>query len=88
MLADHGAEYASLTAAAEAIAKQPGVGHKTVRRWTVEAQVHAGARAGTTSKESAEIKKLKAQNKQLREDVAILKARYDFLRGGTRPRNR
>ncbi|MDV8079821.1 IS3 family transposase [Rhodococcus sp. IEGM 1370] len=85
LLADHGAEYASLTAAAEAIAKQVGVGHETVRRWAVQAQVDAGARTGTTSKESAEIKKLKAENKQLREDVAILKAATNFLRGGTRP---
>ena len=88
LLADHGAEYASLTAAAEAIAKQVGVGHETVRRWALQAQVDAGARTGTTSKESAEIKKLKAENKQLREDVAILKAATTFFAGELDPRNR
>ncbi|UPG69434.1 MULTISPECIES: IS3 family transposase [Gordonia] len=85
LLEAHGGEYTSLTAAAEAIAKQVGVGGETVRRWAVQAQVDAGARSGTTSKESAEIKHLKAENKQLREDVAILKAATNFLRGGTRP---
>lgn len=35
----HGGEYSSLTAAAEAIAKQVGVGKETVRRWAVQAQI-------------------------------------------------
>ncbi len=57
LLETHGGEYSSLTAAAEAIAKQVGVGQETVRRWAVQAQVDAGAHSGTTSKESAEIKR-------------------------------
>ncbi|ATD69650.1 Insertion element IS6110 uncharacterized 12.0 kDa protein [Gordonia sp. YY1] len=52
------------------------------------AQVDAGARSGTTSKESAEIKRLKAENKLLREDVAILKAATTFFAGELDPRNR
>lgn len=88
LLVTHGQEYPSLTAAAEAIAKQVGVGQETVRRWAVQAQVDQGTRAGTTSKESAEIKKLKAENKQLREDVAILKAATTFFAGELDPRNR
>ncbi|MDJ0392068.1 IS3 family transposase, partial [Rhodococcus sp. G-MC3] len=47
LLETHGGEYASLTAAAEAIAKQVGVGQETVRRWAVQAQVDQGTRAGT-----------------------------------------
>ncbi|MBY6365184.1 IS3 family transposase [Rhodococcoides corynebacterioides] len=85
LLQTHGQEYPSLTAASAAIAKQVGVGVETVRRWAVQAEVDAGARPGTTSEESAEIRKLKAENRQLREDVAILKAATNFLRGGTRP---
>jgi len=80
-----------VTAAAEAIAKQVGVGQETVRRWALQAQVDTGSRSGTTSKESkesAEIKKLKAENKQLREDVAILKAATTFFAGELDPRNR
>ncbi len=88
LLETHGAEYSSLTAASEAIAKQVGVGQETVRRWAVQAQVDTGARAGTTSTESAEIKNLKAENKQLREDVAIPKAATTFFAGELDPRNR
>jgi transposase-like protein len=48
----------------------------------VQAQVDGGTRTGTTTEESAEVKKLKAENKQLREDVAILKAATTFIEGG------
>ena len=36
----------------------------------------------------AELKKLKAENRQLREDVAILKAATTFFAGKLDPRNR
>ncbi|NIL75039.1 IS3 family transposase ISPfr13 [Rhodococcus sp. B10] len=88
LLETHGGEYPSMTAAAEAIAKQVGVGQETVRRWAVQAQIDAGDRTGTTSAEAAEIKRLKAENKQLREDVAILKAATTFFAGELDPRNR
>jgi len=88
LLQTHGQEYPSLTAASAAIAKQVGVGSETVRRWAVQAEVDAGARPGTTSEESAEIRKLKAENRQLREDVAILKAATTFFAGELDPRNR
>lgn len=88
LLEAHGQEYPSITAAAEAIAKQLGVGQETVRRWAVQAHVDAGTRTGTTSKESAEIKRLKAENRQLREDAAILKAATTFFAGELDPRNR
>jgi transposase len=88
LLQTHAGEYSSLTAAAEAIAKQVGVGKETVRRWAVQAQIDGGARPGDTSEESAELKKLKAENRQLREDVAILKAAANFFAGELDPRNR
>ena len=88
LLATHAGEYPSLTAACEAVAKQVGVGRETVRRWAVQAQIDGGARPGVTSKESAEIKKLKAENRQLREDVMILKAATTFFAGELDPRNR
>jgi transposase len=44
--------------------------------------------AGTTSEESAEIKKLKAENRRLREDNEILKAATTFFVGELDPRNR
>jgi transposase len=88
LLDSHGGEYPSSTAAAEAIAKQLGVGRETVRRWAVQAEVDRGTRSGVTSAESAEIARLKAENRQLREDVAILKAATTFFVGELDPRNR
>lgn len=43
----------------------------TVRRWAVQAQADTGARPGVSSEESAGIKKLKAENRQLREDGEV-----------------
>ena len=85
---DHRAEYASLTAASEAVAKQLGVGKESVRRWVLQADVDAGRRPGVTSEESAEIKALKAENRRLREDVAVLEAATTFFAGELDPRHR
>ncbi len=85
---EHGSEYQNPTAAAEAFARQLGVGKETVRRWIVQDQVDAGARDGVTSEESAELKRLKAENRRLREDVAILKAATSFFAGELDPRGR
>lgn len=79
LVTEHLAEYPSLTAAAAAVAKQLGLGKETVRRWVVQAQVDTGERDGTTTEELAEIKRLKAENRRLREDVAILKAATTFF---------
>lgn len=85
---DHLGEYPSLTAAATAVGKQLGVGKETVRRWVVQAQVDSGQRIGITSEENDEIKRLKNENRRLREDVAILKAATSFFVGELDPRNR
>lgn len=88
LVADHLGEYPSLTAASAAVAKQVGVGRETVRRWVVQAQIDGGHRGGVSSEDLAEIKKLKAENRRLREDVAILKAATSFFAGELDPRNR
>lgn len=77
-----------MTAAAEAVSKQLGLGRETVRRWMVQADVDAGRRDGVTSEELDEIKKLKSENRRLREDVAVLKAATSFFVGELDPRNR
>jgi len=59
-----------------------------VRRWVNQAEVDAGDRPGVTSAELEEIKRLKAENRRLREDVAILKAATSFFVGELDPRNR
>lgn len=85
---EHRGEYPSMSAAAAVVAKQLGVGHESVRRWVIQADVDAGGRDGVTTKELEEIRKLKAENRQLREDVAILKAATTFFAGELDPRNR
>ncbi|MGN6333258.1 MAG: transposase, partial [Motilibacteraceae bacterium] len=73
LVSDHQGEYPSVTAAAEAVAKQLGLGRETVRRWVVQAEVDSGRREGASSQELAEIKALKAKVRRLEEDNAILK---------------
>lgn len=84
----HRAEYPSNQQAVAAVARQEGVGAESLRRWVIQAEIDAGDRDGQTSEEAAEIKRLKAENKRLREDVAILKAATTFFAGELDPRNR
>ena len=88
LVSDHQQEYATLTAACEAVARQVGVGRESVRRWVRQAEVDSGQRPGVTTEELEEIKKLKAENRRLREDVAILRAATSFFAGELDPRNR
>src|SRR5664280_1649232 len=79
LVSEHRGEYATLTAASQAVVKQVGAGTESVRRWVVQAEIDAGHREGVTSEESEEIRRLKAENRRLREDVAILKAAATFF---------
>jgi transposase-like protein len=88
MFAEHRQDYPSDTALAEAVAAKLGVGRETARRWLVQADVDSGARAGATSDDQAEIKRLKAEVRKLREDNEILKAATVFFAGELDPRNR
>ena len=88
LVQEHRGEYPTLSKALEAVARQEGVGKESLRRWVNHAEVDAGRRDGVSSVELEEIKKLKAENKRLREDVAILKAATSFFVGELDPRNR
>lgn len=79
LVREHLEEYPSTTAAAAAVARQLGVGAESVRRWVVQAEVDGGTRSGTSSEEHAEIRKLEAENRRLREDVEILRAATTFF---------
>jgi transposase-like protein len=87
LVREHLPEYPSLTAASAAVARQVGVGHESVRRWVLQADIDDGTRDGVSSAEHAEVKRLKAENKRLREDVAILRAATTFFAGELDPRN-
>ncbi len=52
---------------------------ETVRKWVRQAEVDQGARPGVTSEESAELKRLKRENAELRRANAILKAASAFF---------
>ena len=88
LVMEHRTEYPTTTAAVLAVSKQVGVGKESLRRWVAQAEVDAGERTGPTSEELEEIKRLKAENRRLREDVAILKAATSFFAGELDPRNR
>ena len=52
---------------------------ETVRKWVRQAEVDAGRRPGTTTEESAEVKRLRRENAELRRANAILKAASTFF---------
>ena len=74
--AEHGSEWAAI----ESVASNLGVGSaQTVHNWVRKAQVDAGTRPGTTTEESAELRKLRAENRELRRANEILKAASAFF---------
>jgi transposase len=46
LVREHRAEYSSLTAAAEAVARRERLGKETVRRWVLLAEIDPGERPG------------------------------------------
>ena len=88
LVAEHQVESGSVTKSCEAVGRRLGISKETLRGWCRQAQVDAGEREGVTSEELAEIKRLKAENRRLREDVEILRAATTFFAGELDPRNR
>src|ERR687887_79842 len=81
LVRDHLSDYHSVTAACFAVAAQLGVARETLRRWVMQAEVDAGARPGVTTAEAEEIRRLKGENKRLREANEILRAASIFFAG-------
>ena len=68
---DHASEWEAM----RSVAQKLGIGTtETVRKWVRRAEVDAGTRPGVTSEESAELRRLKAEVKELRRANEILKA--------------
>jgi transposase len=55
-----------------------------VRSWVNQAEVDAGERSGLTTEERKELAELRRENRQLREDVGILKRATVFFAKETR----
>jgi transposase len=88
MVREHQAEYGSVTKTSDVVGQRLGISRETLRRWVTQQDVDDGVRDGVTSAELEEIATLKAENRRLREDVAILKAATSFFVGELDPRNR
>lgn len=79
-------QYSSQWEAIVSIAAKVGVSSETLRRWVRQAEVDAGSRAGSTSEDSAELKKLRRENNELRRANEILKAASVFFARELDPR--
>ena len=74
--AHHDLEWAAI----KSVAAKLGVATaETVRKWVRQAEIDAGARAGVSSQESAEVRKLRAEVRELRRANEILKAAAGFF---------
>lgn len=79
MVLDHGHEYGSQWEAICSVAEKLGPKAETVRLWVRRAEVDQGRRAGVTSGDLAELKRLKRENAELRRANDILKAAAHFF---------
>ena len=80
MVAQVRPDYPSDWPAICAVAKKLGIGTaETLRKWVRQAEVDAGQRPGVSSEESAEIRRLKRENAELRRANEILKAASAFF---------
>ena len=88
MVRDHLPTYGSVTRAADAVGPQLGISGNTLRRWVVQADVDDGVREGVPSEVQAELVRLTAENKRLRETNEILRRASIFFAGELDPRAR
>jgi transposase len=80
MLTEVRQNYESDWAAITAVAQKLGIGTaETLRKWVRQAQVDAGQRAGVSTDESAELKRLRRENAELRRANEILKSAAAFF---------
>ena len=61
------------------VARQLGYGEESLRRWVAQAEIDAGTRAGTSTAESAELRRLRQENRELRRANEILQRAAVFF---------
>jgi transposase len=80
LVAESKADYESEWAAIGSVAAKLGIGTaETLRKWVRQAEVDAGRRAGTSTEEAAEIRRLRREVAELRRANEILKAAAGFF---------
>ncbi|MFC5729321.1 MULTISPECIES: transposase [Nocardioides] len=79
MVAEVRPEHPHETAALRHVAGLLGMNTETLRLWVHRAEVDAGKRPGTTTKEAEEIKRLKREVAELRRANEILKSASVFF---------
>ncbi len=79
MVLEHQHEYGSEWEAMCSVAEKLGPTAETVRKWVRQAERDSGRRAGPSSDELAELKRLKRENAELRRANDILKAASAFF---------
>lgn len=73
---EHESEWAAMAKVAELLGVTTP---ETVRKWVRQDQIDGGARPGVSREESAEVKRLKRENAELRRANSILKAASVFF---------
>jgi transposase len=80
MVAEHLGDYETEYAAIRSIAAKLGIATpESLRKWIRQAEVDAGQRPGVSREESAEVRKLRAEVKELRRANEILRAASAFF---------
>jgi transposase len=80
LVIEHRGEYQTEYAAIRSVAAKLGIATaETLRQWVRQAEVDAGQRPGVSTEESAEIRRLRAEVKELRRANEILKAAASFF---------
>jgi transposase len=79
-------DYGSQWEAIVSVAQKVGVSAESLRRWVRQAEIDAGARAGTTSTDAQALRELRRENRELRRANEILKAAATFFARELDPR--
>ena len=80
LVAEQRDQYQSEYEAIRSIAAKLGITTpETVRKWVRQAEIDTGRRAGVTSEEPAELRKLRSEVRELRRANEILKAASAFF---------